>query len=209
MNDLTARLRKLAALLEEKGAELEGKSWNTAVTGFGKALTKFEGSAEDAAKGLAPGLRDLSKLFESPDKKLLDESVMKKLYKEILAARPPKDVTTAKMRTAFLAEVKTQGGTAAKKALSLAQEVISELKAPKEKPSKDSDKLRLELHRLGMLPDDDQREFELAKRFSDKADLKRLAQAAGIPVNKDAKKPALAAAILTAAKRVAAHTVPV
>lgn len=209
MKELTARLRKLAALLEEKGEELEGKSWNTAVTGFSKALTKFEGAAEDAAKGLAPGLRDLSKLLESPDKKLLDESVMKKLYKEVLDSRAPKDVTAAKMRAAFLSEVKTQGGNTAKKALNLAQEVISELKAPKEKPSKDADKLRLELHRLGMLTDDDQREYELAKRFGDKADLKRLAQAAGLPVAKDAKRPALAAAILTAAKRVAAHTVPV
>jgi hypothetical protein len=209
MNDLTARLRHLATLLEEKGAELEGKSWNTAVTGFGKALTKFEGAAEDASRGLAPGLRDLGKLFESPDKKLLDEAVMKKLYKEILNARAPKDVTVAKMRTAFLTEVKSLGGNTAKKTLALVQEVISELKAPKEKPSKDADKLRLELHRLGMLADDEQREFELTKRFSDKADLKRLALAAGIAVAKDAKRPAMAAAILTAAKRVAAHTVPV
>jgi hypothetical protein len=209
MNELTARLRKLAELLEKQGAEMEGKGWNTAVAGFGKALAKFEGSAEDASKGLAPGLRDLSKLLESPDKKLLDESVMKKLYKEVLDARAPKDVTAAKMRAAFLSEVKKHGGNVARKALGLAQEVISELKAPKEKPSKDADKLRLELHRLGMLADDDQREYELAKRFNDKADLKRLAQAAGLPVSKDAKKPALAAAVLTAAKRVAAHTVPV
>jgi hypothetical protein len=209
MNDLTARLRKLAALLDEKGAELEGKGWNTAVTGFSKALAKFEGAAEDATKGLAPGLRDLSKLLESPDKKLLDEAVMKKLYKEVLDARAPKDVTAAKLRAAFLTEVKSQGGNVARKALSQVQAVISELKAPKEKPSKDADKLRLELHRLGMLPDDEQREYELTKRFGDKADLKRLAQAAGLPVAKDAKRPALAAAVLTAAKRVAAHTVPV
>lgn len=209
MKDLTARLKKLAALLEEKGEELEGKSWNTAVTSFGKALAKFEGAAEDAARGLAPGLRELGKLFESPDKKLLDESVVKKLYKEVLDARAPKDLTAAKMRTAFLAEVKSQGGSVAKKALAMAQGIIAELRAPKEKPSKDADKLRLELHRLGMLRDDDQREYELTKRFSDKTDLKRLAQAAGLPVAKDAKRPALTAAILTAAKRVAGHTVPV
>lgn len=204
MNDLTARLRKLAALLDEKGADIEGKRWNVAVTGFNKALTRFEESAEDAARSLAPGLRELSKIFESPDKKLLDDAVMKKLFKEVLDGRPPKDATAAKQRAAFLAEVKTLGS--AKKALAKVQDVIAELKAPKEKPSKDADKLRLELHRLGTL-DDDQRAYELAKRFSDKADLKRLADAVGLPIAKDAKKEAIVSAILTAAKRVAGHTI--
>lgn len=204
MNDLTARLRKLAALLDEKGADIEGKRWNLAVTGFSKALTRFEESAEDAARSLAPGLRELSKIFESPDKKLLDDAVMKKLFKEVLDGRPPKDATAVKQRAAFLAEVKTLGS--AKKALAKVQDVIAELKAPKEKPSKDADKLRLELHRLGTL-DDDQRAYELAKRFSDKADLKRLADAVGLPLAKDAKKEAIVAALLTAAKRVAGHTI--
>lgn len=204
MTDLTARLRKLAALLDEKGADIEGKMWNVAVTGFGKALARFEDSAEDAARNLAPGLRELTKIFESPDKKLLDDAVMKKLFKEVLDGRPPKDATAVKQRAAFLAEMKALGS--AKKALAKVQDVIAELKAPKEKPSKDADKLRLELHRLGTL-DDDQRAYELAKRFSDKADLKRLADAAGLPIAKDAKKEAIVSAVLTAAKRVAGHTI--
>ena len=203
MNELTARLRKLATLLEEKGADIEGKRWNTAVTAFGKALSKFEGAAEDAARDLAPGLRELTKIFESPDKKLLDEAVLKKLFKEVLDSRPPKESTVVKQRAAFLAEVKAQGH--ARKALAKVQDVIADLKAPKEKPSKDADKLRLELHRLGTL-DDEQRAYELAKRFSDKADLKRLADAAGLPLAKDAKKEAITSAILVAAKRVAGHT---
>ena len=204
MNDLTARLRKLADLLEEKGPELEGRPWNTAVTGFGKALAKFESAAGDAAKGLAPGLRSLGKIFESPDKKLLDEAVMKKLYKDALGAKAPQDVTAAKLRTLFLADAKRSGN--AKTILKLVQEIIATCKAPQEKPSKDAEKLRLELHRLGTL-DEDQRAFELSRRFADKADLKRLAESAGLPVAKDAKKPALTAAILAAARRVASHVV--
>lgn len=204
MNELTARLRKLAALLDDKGAELEGKRWNAAVTAFGRTLVKFEGAAEDAARGLAPGLRELSKILESPDKKLFDEAVLKKLFKDVLDDKPPKDVPAAKQRAAFLTGVKDQGN--AKKALTKVQDIIAELKAPKEKPPKDADKLRLELHRLGTL-DDDQRAYELAKRFSDKSDLKRLAEAAGLPIPKDAKKEAIAAAVLTAAKRVAGHTI--
>ncbi len=203
MNELTARLRKLATLLDDKGTDIEGKRWNAAVTAFGKALTKFEITAEDSAKDLAPGLRELAKIFESPDKKLLDEAALKKLFKEVLDSRPPKDTTAVKQRAAFLAEVKAKGS--AKKALAKVQDVIADLKAPKEKPSKDADKLRLELHRLGTL-NDDQRAYELAKRFSEKADLKRLADAAGLPLAKDAKKEAIASAILVAAKRVAGHT---
>jgi hypothetical protein len=204
MNEIAARLRKLAALLDDKGADIEGKRWNSAVTAFDKALVKFEGSAEDAARDLAPGLRELSKLFESPDKKLLDEDVMKKLFKDALGGRPPKDANAAKIRAAFLAEVKHQGN--AKKALAKTLEIIADLKSPKEKPPKDADKLRLELHRLGTL-DDEQRAYELAKRFGDKADLKRLADAAGLPLPKDAKRGQITAALLTAAKRVAGHTI--
>lgn len=203
MNDLTARLRKLASLLDEKGADMEGKHWNASVAAFNRALTRFEGAAEDASCELAPGLRELSRLFESPEKKVLDEEVMRKLFKEVLDMRAPKDLTAARLRSAFLAEVKARGR--AKKALAGVVEVIAERRAPKEKPSKDADKLRLELHRLGTL-DDDQREYELARRFSDKSDLKRLADAAGLPIPDDAKKHTIVAAVLAAAKRVAGHT---
>ena len=204
MNDLPARMHRLATLLDDKGAELEGKRWNTAVAAFTKSLSRFEDAAEDAARGLVPGLRELSKILESPDKKLLDEAALKKLFKDVLGTRPPKDTPAAKQRAAFLASVKEQGN--ARKALAQVQDIIADLRAPKEKPPKDADKLRLELHRLGTL-DDEQRAYELAKRFSDKADLKRLADAAGLPVARDAKKETLTAALLTAAKRVAAHTI--
>lgn len=204
MNDIVARLRKLASLLDDKGAEIEGKRWNAAVAAFTKALTKFEGATEDGTRELAPGLRELSKLLESPDKKLLDEDVMKKLFKDVLDERAPKDANAVRIRAAFLAEVKKQDK--AMKALVKAQDILADLKAPKEKPPKDADKLRLELHRLGTL-DDEQRAYELAKRFSDKTDLKRLADAAGLPVPKDAKRKQLTALLLIAAKRVAGHTV--
>lgn len=203
MTELAARLRKLAALLDDKGGEFEGKRWNSAITSFARSLAKFEASADDAARGLSPGLRELSRLLESPDKKLLDEDVMKKLFKDVLGERAPKDATAARLRTVFLAEVK--GQDRAKKALANVQEILLELRAPKEKPSKDADKLRLELHRLGTL-EEEQAAYELTKRFGDKADLKRLADAAGLPVPKDAKRKQLTAAILTAAKRVAGHT---
>ena len=203
MNDLTARLHKLATLLEEKGAELEGKRWSASVAAFNRALTRFEEAAEDATRSLAPGLRDLSRLLESPEKKLLDEEVMKKLFKEVLDMRASKDLPASRLRAAFLAEVKVRGH--AKKALAGVLEALAERKAPKEKPSKDADKLRLELHRLGTL-DDDQRKYELARRFSDKSDLKRLAEAAGLPIPEEAKKHTIIAAILAAAKRVAGHT---
>ena len=98
MNDLTARLHKLATLLEEKGAELEGKRWSASVAAFNRALTRFEEAAEDATRSLAPGLRDLSRLLESPEKKLLDEEVMKKLFKEVLDMRASKDLPASRLR---------------------------------------------------------------------------------------------------------------
>ena len=113
------------------------------------------------------------------------------------------DVIAQKGDMLIFAEVKTRGGT--KKTLAAVQQALAELKAPKEKPPKDADKLRLELHRLGML-DDEQRQYELAQRFSEKSDLKRLAEAAGLPLPKEAKKGTIIAAILAAAKRVAGHT---
>lgn len=203
MNDLPVRLRALATLLNEKTGELEGRRWSASVAAFNRALTRFEETAEDAIRSLEPGLRELSRLLESPEKKMLDVEVMKKLFKDVLAMHAPKDLPAARQRAVFLAAVKEQG--CAKRALAAVLGAIAARKAPKEKPSRDADKLRLELHRLGTL-DDAQREYELAQRFSDKSDLRRLADAAGLPIPKEARKSMLISAILAAAKRVAGHT---
>lgn len=205
MSDLPKRLRALAATLEKQSGGFEGKHWNKALARFASPLAAFERAVEDAAGGLAPGMKELERLFESPDRKVLDEDAMKQLFKKVLGQKAPDAANAANLRKVFLGAIKSGQGSA-KKALAAAEETITESRSPKEKTPKDFAALQREVLRLGAL-DEATIEKELDRKFSDKADLKRLAEAAGILAAGELKKKDIARRIIATAQRVHGHLI--
>ncbi|TLD69737.1 hypothetical protein FEM03_15530 [Phragmitibacter flavus] len=204
MSDLLKQLQTVTDALQKHGPNLDGPVWNKTVATFGKALEKFDSALQASIQGTAPGMRELETLLtKSSDKKLLDESFITKLSKEILGHKPEK-TTASKMRTDFLKEIKSGNGSA-KKALAYTQDFLHTAKAPKQKlPTKDDEALRREWTRLGGL-DDDQLSYEVKNRYSGVSDLKLLAKASGLPLPKGIAKPDLIKLIVTNARRVHSH----
>jgi hypothetical protein len=204
MSDLLKQLQTVTDALQKHGSSLDGPVWNKTVATFSKALEKFDTALKASIQGTAPGMRELETLFKySSDKKLLDETFVTKLSKEILGYKPEKS-TAAKMRNDFLKEIKAGSGSA-KKALAYTQDFLHSAKAPKQKlPTKDEEALRREWNRLGGL-DDDQLHYEVRNRYSGITDLKTLAKAAGLPLPKGIGKADLVKLIVANARRVHGH----
>jgi|GEM_PF-1578657 len=198
MNDLIKRLEALTAQLSKHEGNFEGKAWNRCVTSFDKALSKFEGQAQETIKGFAPGMRDFLKFVENPaSKAVFAKPNGAKLYKEIIGKRPSPEATPASLKKEIVAYVKETRKP--KDALATASHLLSEITTSQSPVPKEKEKLLLELLRLGGVSDD-QFEFELSRRFKNKSDLNSLAKAAGVPI-KERKKEAIIADLHKVAKR--------
>ncbi|MDD5261793.1 MAG: hypothetical protein PHD76_08080 [Methylacidiphilales bacterium] len=202
--DLARDLRETAALLDKHGPSMEGKALATKAAAFEKQAAKFKAVVQDAAAGLAPGIRDLERLLQSPEKKHFTLPVLKLLFKETTGHGPPlaqcKTATTLKKH--WLAEIKSSGR--GENALSVAQRHLAQLKTPAVPVPKDADALRVEFNRLGGLSDEELA-LELDKRFKKIDVLRKLAGANGVPDAKTLPKEELVRSLMERARRMHGH----
>lgn len=180
--ELSQSLKQLAQLIEKHADKLEGPALSKKAGTFSKQLTRFEAAIKNAALGFGPGIRELEKIFSSPDKKLLKVPEVNQLYQRVFGERAPSKgkATSASLTKDFLARVREE--EAGEKALQETQLFLAKLKVLKAPIPKDKELLQKEMLRLGALSDEDLA-TELDQRFKG-IKLKALANANGIKATK-------------------------
>lgn len=202
MNDIAHRLRALATSLEKNAPDLDHAAFVKKVATFNKALASFEKTTAEAVSGLAPGQHDLERLMTSPDKKVLTEPVMKRLYLEVLRTKAPAEVKAAPLIKQFIKSVKEQG--IAEPALAAVKAAVAKAQMPVAPPPKDKEALQAEMLRLGGL-DDEAFAEEMDLRYKRRPDLNALLKANAISQPKSAARPALLREFRKIAQRASSH----
>lgn len=199
--EFAQELRRIAGLLEKHGSHLEGTALAAKTATYQKQSLAYKKILEDVSGGFAPGIRELEKLLTSPDKKFFTAAALQLLLKDTTGIGNPSKKTPAALKKIWLDALKEQGN--GEKALSAAQAHLAKLKTPKAPVPKDQDALRLEFNRLGGLTDGELA-IELDTRYKKITDLRKLAEANGIP-SKGQARDALIPLIAERARRVNAH----